>query len=133
MERMVYSLGTREFCNAKRPGSTEVTFDVSCENETKLIAQKTKANDRDRYRCMFMDWSIKQLQMQFAKQIKGKFQTVLLNAFAEKAIAGSSAKQFPRPEGGEQKYGWVHCYWLFTVVSLFICSLVFPNLLSLFW
>jgi hypothetical protein len=38
--------------------------------------------------------------MQFAKQIKGKFQTVLLNAFAEKAITGSSAKPFPRPDGG---------------------------------
>jgi len=35
-----------------------------------------------------MNWSVKQLQMQFAGQIKGKFQTVLLNAFGINSIAG---------------------------------------------
>ena len=78
MERIVYSFATCEFWSSRRPGSTEVTFDVSCENETKLIAQNT--SNRERYRCMFINSVSKAIgKMQFAGQIKGKFQTVLLN------------------------------------------------------
>jgi hypothetical protein len=80
MERIVYSFATFAFWSASKSGSTEVTFDVSWEKEIKLIAQKTKASGRERYRCMIMNSVSKAMdKSQFAEQINGKFQTVLLN------------------------------------------------------
>jgi hypothetical protein len=62
---------------------------VSCENEAKLMVQKIETSNRDKYRCMFLNSVSKSnWQTQFAGQINGKFQTVLLNAVVENAEIG---------------------------------------------